>query len=91
MVLTLELPDTLSQELEKRAMQAGATMSEYVISELQRLQPVGAGEPGVDTHPLIDFAIRIRTGMQPDEALALPEDFARNHDHYIHGAARKSE
>ncbi len=85
MVLTLNLPESLSKDLEKRAVLAGASVSDYIILELQRLQAI---EPDAEMHPVVALANRVRSASQTNAEEVLPADFARNHDHYIHGANR---
>lgn len=87
MRLTLDLPDSLSAELEERAQRAGVSVAEYVKSQLEGLTP----KSGSDTHPLIALAERVRAEVAEDGVADYPKDFARNHDHYIHGALRQSE
>ena len=89
MRLTLELPDLLTEELEKKAREAGASVSEYVANELQRIIPSRAPSMCTDTHPIITLATRVRETLPADAASDLPTDFARNHDAYIHSNTTK--
>ncbi len=91
MVLTLDLPEALTNELQDRARQAGVSVTEYVAAQLQRLAPQSAADSGPETHPLLELAGRIRLESTHDGIVDLPTDFARNHDCYIHGAPRRTE
>ena len=82
MTLTLELPAAVELSLQKEAKLNGITVEALALNKLHS-RSTHNGQ-----NSILALAERIWAKYPEIPGQTLPEDYAINHDHYIHGAPK---